>query len=135
VDVPHSLPTEAEHSVQRAIRCLASLTVSRVVLVSEVSLRAICSVTEDAGPALQVRFVLMNSFSTSEDTKAFLSSKHGDLLAEDDVELVQNKSPKIDAKTLEPATHPANPEQEWCAADWQFLWVCAGATLDASRQI
>ena len=60
--------------------------------------------------------MLMNSFSTSEDTKAFLSARHADLLAEDDVELVQNKSPKIDAKTLEPATYPPHPEQEWCAA-------------------
>ena len=55
----------------------------------------------------------MNSFSTSDDTKQFLSARHADLLAEEDVELVQNKSPKIDAKTLEPATYPPNPEQEW----------------------
>ena len=68
----------------------------------------------------QVRFVLMNSFSTSKDTKEFLSARHADLLAEDDVELVQNKSPKIDAKTLEPATYPPHPEQEWCVAFHPF---------------
>ena len=71
----------------------------------------------------------MNSFSTSEDTKAFLSSRHSDLLAEDDVELVQNKSPKIDAKTLEPATYPANPEQEWCASD--RICACLSSAIDA----
>ncbi len=31
------------------------------------------------------------------------------------MELVQNKSPKVDAKTLKPATFPEDPEQEWCA--------------------
>lgn len=35
----------------------------------------------------KVRFVLMNSFSTSDDTKAHLSKSHKDLLSEEDVEL------------------------------------------------
>ena len=47
--------------------------------------------------------------------KEFLSAKHADLLAEEDVELVQNKSPKVDAKTLAPAEYPADPDMEWCA--------------------
>ncbi|KAK9840999.1 hypothetical protein WJX81_004986, partial [Elliptochloris bilobata] len=62
----------------------------------------------------QVRFVLMNSFSTSDDTKEFLSAKHADLLAEEDVELVQNKSPKVDAETMAPASFPSDPDLEWC---------------------
>ncbi|EIE22492.1 UDP-glucose pyrophosphorylase [Coccomyxa subellipsoidea C-169] len=62
----------------------------------------------------KVRFVLMNSFSTSDDTKEYLSKSHADLINEPDVELVQNKSPKVDAKTLKPATFPEDPEQEWC---------------------
>ena len=53
------------------------------------------------------------SFSTSKDTKDYLSKSHADLINEPDVELVQNKSPKVDAKTLEPATFPEDPEQEW----------------------
>ncbi|KAK3262508.1 hypothetical protein CYMTET_28642 [Cymbomonas tetramitiformis] len=61
-----------------------------------------------------VRFLLMNSFSTSEDTKEFLSKDHGDILKEKDIELVQNKSPKVNAKTLEPALFPENPALEWC---------------------
>lgn len=60
-----------------------------------------------------MRFILMNSFSTSDDTKAYLSKEHSDLLAEEDVELVQNKSPKVDASTLEPITWSSNPDQEW----------------------
>ena len=31
------------------------------------------------------------------------------------MELLQNKSPKIDANTLLPASYPPNPEQEWWA--------------------
>ncbi len=53
------------------------------------------------------------SFSTSADTKAYLSKAHGDLIGEPDAELVQNKSPKVDAASLEPATYPEDPEQEW----------------------
>ena len=40
---------------------------------------------------------------------------HGELVGEEDSELLQNKSPKIDAKTLAPATYEQNPDQEWCA--------------------
>lgn len=62
----------------------------------------------------QVIFTLMNSFSTSDDTRQFLSKGHPELLQEPFVELVQNKSPKVDAATFAPATYPENPEQEWC---------------------
>ena len=62
---------------------------------------------------VQVRFILMNSFSTSADTLAYLGKEHGDLMAEEDVELVQNKSPKVDAKTLDPVEWSANPDMEW----------------------
>lgn len=65
---------------------------------------------------LQVRFVLMNSFSTSEDTKEHLAKAHGDLLKERNLELLQNKSPKIDAKSLEPITFPEDPDLEWYAS-------------------
>lgn len=58
----------------------------------------------------------MNSFSTSDDTKAYLNKEHGDLMAEEDVELVQNKSPKVDAKTMEPIEWPGNPDMEWYAS-------------------
>lgn len=61
----------------------------------------------------KVRFILMNSFSTSTDTKEHLSKTHPDLLSETDVELLQNSSCKVDAATMTPATYPANPEMEW----------------------
>lgn len=60
-----------------------------------------------------VRFILMNSFSTSEDTKAFLQRTHPDLLKEEDIELMQNSSCKVDAETLAPVSFPQNPDMEW----------------------
>lgn len=60
-----------------------------------------------------VRFLLMNSFSTSADTRKFLESVP-ELGSPDDIELLQNKIPKINAETLEPAEWPANPDLEWC---------------------
>ena len=63
--------------------------------------------------SLQVPFILMNSFSTSDDTKQYLNKEHADLMGEEDVELLQNKSPKVDAKTLEPISWSQNPDMEW----------------------
>ena len=62
-----------------------------------------------------VRLLLMNSFSTSEDTLNHLSqyAQH-DLSSPDEVELMQNMIPKIDAETLAPVEWPTDPEQEWC---------------------
>ncbi|TMW60322.1 hypothetical protein Poli38472_000364 [Pythium oligandrum] len=60
-----------------------------------------------------VRFVLMNSFSTSNDTLDYLQ-KYPELVEDENLELLQNKVPKVDAKTLEPATYETNPSKEWC---------------------
>uniref|UniRef100_A0A7S0UYF8 UTP--glucose-1-phosphate uridylyltransferase n=1 Tax=Polytomella parva TaxID=51329 RepID=A0A7S0UYF8_9CHLO len=62
----------------------------------------------------QVKFILMNSFSTSDDTRAFLAAKHPSFLEEPFIELMQNMSPKVDAATLEPATCSSHPDLEWC---------------------
>jgi UDP-N-acetylglucosamine pyrophosphorylase len=62
----------------------------------------------------KVKFMLMNSFSTSEDTLSFFEKKYPDLHAEDGLELMQNKVPKLDATTFEPATCESNPANEWC---------------------
>lgn len=62
-----------------------------------------------------VRLLLMNSFSTSEDTLAHLEKYREEGLADArEVELMQNQIPKIDASTLEPVTWPADPDLEWC---------------------
>lgn len=60
-----------------------------------------------------VRFMLMNSFSTSADTLNYLQ-KYPDLAYDPDIELLQNKVPKVDASTLKPAVCTSNPSKEWC---------------------
>jgi UDP-N-acetylglucosamine pyrophosphorylase len=62
-------------------------------------------------PGLALLF--MNSFSTSGDTAEALGKypQLGDLKR---LELMQNKVPKIDVKSLAPIEWPANPLLEWC---------------------
>ena len=63
----------------------------------------------------QVKFLLMNSFSTSEDTLEHLEQYEDINLAKaEDVEMMQNQIPKIDAKTLAPAIDKEHPSNEWC---------------------
>jgi len=60
-----------------------------------------------------LRFMLMNSFSTSADTLEFLK-KYPELGAPKSLELMQSAVPKVDAATLRPVAWPQNPELEWC---------------------
>lgn len=62
----------------------------------------------------KVKFMLMNSFSTSEDTLSHISKSYPELAAEEGLELLQNKVPKLDATTYKPATCDSNPSNEWC---------------------
>ncbi|KEG13300.1 putative UTP-glucose-1-phosphate uridylyltransferase 2 [Trypanosoma grayi] len=61
-----------------------------------------------------LRFMLMNSFSTSADTKAYLK-KYPRLFDTFDaeVELMQNFVPKIRQDNLFPVTYEADPASEW----------------------
>ena len=60
-----------------------------------------------------LRFLVMNSFSTSEDTLEALR-KYPDLGEPETLELMQNQVPKVDAQTLRPISWPENPQLEWC---------------------
>merc|ERR1712232_555695 len=60
-----------------------------------------------------VKFMLMNSFSTSADTLAALS-KYPALGTGADLEFVQNKAPKVTAADFTPASWPEEPGHEWC---------------------
>ncbi len=64
----------------------------------------------------ETRFMLMNSFSTSEDVLSHLQSRYEEsyLTDPDQVELMQNQVPKISKSTLKPAGHQENPALEWC---------------------
>ncbi|MFT4177496.1 MAG: UTP--glucose-1-phosphate uridylyltransferase [Luteolibacter sp.] len=62
-----------------------------------------------------VRLLLMNSFSTSEDTLKHLGkySEQG-LATAAEVELMQNQIPKINAATMSPVEWANDPDLEWC---------------------
>jgi UDP-N-acetylglucosamine pyrophosphorylase len=69
-----------------------------------------------------LRFLLMNSFSTSDDCMHHLREHHPELLQplndstsknEQQVEFLQNKAPKVKKETLEPAKHESDPSNEW----------------------
>jgi UTP--glucose-1-phosphate uridylyltransferase len=59
------------------------------------------------------RLVLMNSFSTREDSLKALS-KHQHLGGDLCLDFLQHKVPKVRASDLMPASWPANPSLEWC---------------------
>ncbi len=60
-----------------------------------------------------LRFLLMNSFSTSRDTLEFLK-KYPALGEPSSLELMQSAVPKVAADTLKPAVWPKSPAHEWC---------------------
>lgn len=60
-----------------------------------------------------LRFLLMNSFSTSADTLAFLK-KYPELGAANELEFLQSQAPKIDTHSMEPVSWSINRELEWC---------------------
>lgn len=64
-----------------------------------------------AAPGL--RFLVMNSFSTSDDTLEALAS-HPGLGNPADLEMMQNRVPKLRADNGEPVEWPENPAMEWC---------------------
>jgi UTP--glucose-1-phosphate uridylyltransferase len=63
--------------------------------------------------APRLALLFMNSFSTSDDTAEALR-RYPELGDPENLELMQNKVPKIDAKSLKPAEWPDNPSLEWC---------------------
>jgi len=60
-----------------------------------------------------LRFLLMNSFSTSQETLNFLR-QFPELGKPEALELMQSQVPKVDARTLGPIAWPDNPAFEWC---------------------
>jgi len=76
-----------------------------------------------------VPFLLMNSFSTSGDTSNYLRANS---LVSDpsEIELLQNKIPKIDAATLQPAEWPENADLEWCPPGHGDLYPVLAEKID-----
>ena len=59
------------------------------------------------------RFLLMDSFSTSADTLAYLS-RYTELAPDGKLDFLQNKVPKLLAASLQPVEWPQDPDLEWC---------------------
>ncbi len=79
----------------------------------DVIVRQVQSLRAAAG--YPVGLLLMNSFSTAGDTLAHLARYAEAGFAEpENVQMLQNRVPKLLAATLEPVSYPANPELEWC---------------------
>ena len=59
--------------------------------------------------------LLMNSFSTRDDSLALLKKKYAKLLERNlNVDFLQHKVPKVNKADFRPATWEKNPELEWC---------------------
>lgn len=78
----------------------------------DLTAKQVKSMREELGQ--NVKFMLMNSFSTSDDTMAHLKEHFPSLAAEEGIEMLQNKVPKLDKTTFEPAVCESNPSNEWC---------------------
>merc|ERR1711988_1197949 len=78
-----------------------------------------------------LKFMLMNSFSTSKDTLEALA-KYPALGTGSDLEFVQNKAPKVTKSDLSPASWPENPDHEWCPPGHGDLYpaMLGSGTLD-----
>jgi len=74
--------------------------------------RQILSLRKTTGS--DVRFLLMNSKASSDDTLDYLRSSVPGIGDPGDLELLQNWVPKLVQETLDPVDHPANPDLEWC---------------------
>ncbi|MBR1996813.1 MAG: UTP--glucose-1-phosphate uridylyltransferase [Akkermansia sp.] len=79
----------------------------------DVIVRQVRHLRERAG--YPVSLLLMNSFSTGADTMAHLARYAAEGFADpQQVEMLQNRVPKLLTDTLEPVQFPANPDLEWC---------------------
>ncbi|MDR0788704.1 MAG: UTP--glucose-1-phosphate uridylyltransferase [Bifidobacteriaceae bacterium] len=58
-----------------------------------------------------IPLILMNSLHTDKQTKSYINDHNTNLNID---YIFQEDEPKLDAKTLEPASYPENPELEFC---------------------
>ncbi len=87
--------------------------------------RQVLRLRETTHPKL--RFLLMNSFSTRQDTLNFLRH-YPELGEEKTLDFIQSKVPKIDIRTMEPVQWPEQPDLEWCPPGHGDLFLSFFAT-------
>jgi len=85
-----------------------------------------------AALGVNLAFMLMNSFSTSADTAAFLSKYSALKSADLPLEFLQNMAPKVTASDFSAPSWPANPALEWCPPGHGDLYaaLAGSGTLD-----
>lgn len=74
--------------------------------------RQVLSLRAETGS--EVKFLLMNSQASSDDTQNHLRSAVPALGDPADLELMQSWAPKLRREDFSPAENPSNPELEWC---------------------
>jgi len=77
----------------------------------DLTARQILALRERFG--MPLRFLLMNSFATIDDTRDHLQ-RYPELGDPNSLDFLQSQAPKLDAETLEPIAWPDNPDLEWC---------------------
>jgi len=87
------------------------LSVRRELTFLDIIARQFLHLRDTGAPG--IRLLFMNSFSTSADTAQSLA-EYPALGDPGQMELMQNKVPKIDVKSLAPITWPSNATLEWC---------------------
>ncbi len=108
------------------------LEVKEGVTFLDIIAQQIIHLREETGA--KVRFLLMNSFSTSEDSLEYMEAyAENGLSGAENIEMMQNQIPKIDKATLAPATWERNPILEWCPPGHGDLYAALAGSgwLDA----
>ncbi|HEY8965301.1 MAG TPA: UTP--glucose-1-phosphate uridylyltransferase [Candidatus Methylacidiphilales bacterium] len=92
--------------------------------------RQVLHLRNEHGP---IQFLLMDSFNTSAETQELITRAYSGLGMPGEWEMIQNKVPKVDAKTLAPAAWPQEPDLEWCPPGHGDLYsvLVGGGRLDA----
>jgi UDP-N-acetylglucosamine pyrophosphorylase len=74
-----------------------------------------------------LRFYLMNSFNTRQDTLKYLA-KYPQLARAEPLDFVQGRVPRLDAGAFAPVAWPRQPDLEWCPAGHGDLYPCVVAS-------
>ena len=74
--------------------------------------RQILALRKETGS--EVRFLLMNSQASSDDTKEYLAKSVPEIGDPAQLELMQNWVPKLSQADLTPVSFSSNPDLEWC---------------------
>ena len=90
--------------------------------------KQILHLRQRAGGGTAPQFLLMNSFSTSADTREFLEKYRAELGTPESLEFIQSMVPKVRADTLQPLAWPADPDMEWCPPGHGDLYASLAGT-------